>query len=63
MEKNIGKTDGIVRMLLGVAIALAGFYYRAWWIVLAAIPLATAYFGSCPLYKLFGINSCKKARS
>ncbi len=63
MKKNIGKTDGIVRMLLGIAIVLAGFYSSAWWMVLGVIPLATAFFGFCPLYYLFGMSTCKRKTS
>jgi hypothetical protein len=41
-------------------IALAGYYYNSWWGLLAVIPLITAYFSFCPLYKLLGINTFKK---
>jgi hypothetical protein len=60
MKKNIGKADAIVRITLGLAIAAAGFYYKAWWGYLAAIPILTAWFSFCPLYKLLGISTAKK---
>ncbi len=59
MKKNIGKTDAIVRIMLGTVVILAGFYYKAWWAFLGFIPLLTAWFSFCPLYRLLGINTCK----
>jgi hypothetical protein len=59
MKPNVGTKDAMVRMVLGVLIALAGIYYTSWWGLLAFVPLVTAYFNFCPLYKLLGINTCK----
>jgi hypothetical protein len=59
MKSNIGIIDAIVRMVLGIAIGLLGYYYGSWWALLSIVPLSTAYFGFCPLYKLFGISTCK----
>lgn len=59
MKQNVGQKDAMVRMVLGVLIALAGIYYTSWWGLLAFVPLATAWFNFCPLYKLLGINTCK----
>jgi hypothetical protein len=59
MKQNVGRNDAVVRMVLGVLIALAGLYYQSWWGLLAFAPLVTAYFNFCPLYKLLGINTCK----
>lgn len=59
MKLNIGNKDAVIRVVLGTVIALIGFYYGSWWGLLGIIPLATAYFSFCPLYKLFGINTCK----
>ncbi len=59
MKPNVGQKDATVRMVLGVLIALAGFYFKSWWGLLAFVPLVTAYFNFCPLYKLLGINTCK----
>jgi hypothetical protein len=59
MKQNVGRNDAMVRMILGVLIALAGIYYTSWWGLLAFVPLLTAYFNFCPLYKLLGINTCK----
>lgn len=50
MKQNVGRIDRIVRVVAGLAIVAAGFYYRSWWGFLGLIPLATALVGWCPLY-------------
>lgn len=60
---NEGNTDRIIRVILGIAIAAAGLYFQSWLGLLAIIPLATAAIGWCPLYSLFGINTCGIKRS
>lgn len=58
MKKNVGTTDKVIRIILGLGIAAAGVYYQSWWGLLAIIPLATAFVGFCGLYTLVGINTC-----
>jgi hypothetical protein len=60
MTCNVGKTDRIIRMIIGVAIAAAGFYFKSWWGLLAVIPLATAALGFCGLYVPFKISTIGK---
>lgn len=59
MKYNLGKTDRYIRLIIAVVIGTAGIYFQSWWGLLAAIPLLTSYVGFCPLYKLFGISTCK----
>ncbi len=59
MKQNIGKADQTIRILLGALIAIAGFYFKSWWGLVAIIPFVTAFTGLCPLYKILGINSKK----
>ncbi|MBP8791846.1 MAG: DUF2892 domain-containing protein [Lutibacter sp.] len=67
MKKNIGSTDKIVRMVL--AIAIGYFAYSAdidsnvlqyILFAVAAIILVTLFISFCPLYTLFGVNTCDK---
>ena len=65
-EKNIGQTDKIARIIVGV-LALAGFFLNwvaaPWSYVLLLIALAmffTVLTGSCLLYTLLGIRTNKK---
>jgi hypothetical protein len=59
MKCNVGKTDKTIRIVLGIVIAAAGFYFKSWWGIVAIVPLVTAFTGFCPLYSLLGINTCK----
>ena len=58
MTANIGNIDRIIRIVAGLALivwALAGGPAWAW---IGLVPLATGLFKFCPVYRLFGINSC-----
>lgn len=58
-RKNVGNIDRIARILLGVALLGYGFYSGNWWGAIGIIPLLTGIFGTCGLYSLFGISTCK----
>ena len=60
MKKNVGKTDRIIRVVIGVIITAMGIYFKSWWGLLAIIPFATAAMGFCGLYVPFKINTIKK---
>ncbi len=65
MLKNMGYIDRSIRVVIGiVAVILALLFVGgAWGIVLwvvAAIMLVTAVFGSCIIYRPFGISTCAK---
>jgi hypothetical protein len=58
MRANVGRVDKWVRILIGLALiawALAGGPAWAW---IGVVPLATGLFNFCPVYRLFGINTC-----
>ena len=62
-KNNMGTLDRGLRVLLGAAL-LAWFFVDqaggAWHYakLIGVIPLLAGLLGSCPLYSLFGINSC-----
>lgn len=63
---NVGGIDRILRIVVGIAL-IAGYFlypdaaYRwAFWI--GIIPLFTGLFGTCPLYRLFGLSTCPVKR-
>lgn len=64
MTKNVGNIDKVVRAAIGVIALVAAFLIgitSVWGIVLAVvavIALVTAAVGFCPLYRLFGMNTC-----
>ncbi|MFA6505683.1 MAG: DUF2892 domain-containing protein [Treponemataceae bacterium] len=60
MTPNIGNTDRIIRIVLGLAIIGFGIAFKSWLGLIGIIPLATAAVSTCPLYLPFGISTRKK---
>lgn len=60
MKRNVGRTDRIVRVIIGLAIVWAGFYYENGWGVLGVVPLVTAAIGYCPAYTPFKFSTLRK---
>jgi len=60
MPKNVATWDRALRIAVGLAlVALVVFGPRTPWGWLGLIPLATGLAGTCPLYRLLGISSCR----
>jgi hypothetical protein len=69
MTANVGNTDRLVRAVIGVIAvvvalvlgitSIAGLVL----IVVAVIGIGTALAGWCPLYRIFGIDTCSKSGS
>lgn len=57
MKCNIGKTDRMIRIILGLLILALGAAFQALWGILGAIPLLTAILRWCPLYEPLKINT------
>ncbi|MGH1358499.1 MAG: YgaP family membrane protein [Burkholderiaceae bacterium] len=63
MKINEGKFDRSIRIIAGVAlIGLAISGQIGMWGYLGVIPLLTGAVGMCPLYSIFGINTCPVTR-
>lgn len=62
MSKNVGKTDSIIRIVLGLIIVLLGVYFQSWWGLIGIIPIFTAFISWCPLYSIFKMSTCKPAQ-
>ena len=60
MQCNVGKSDRVVRIIAGVAIIAAGFYFQSWWGAIGLVPLTTGVLRWCPPYQLLGIDTNKK---
>ena len=60
MEKNIGKTDKTIRIIISLIIIYIGLVYNWWFLILALALLFTVIMGFCWPYKLLGVNTCKK---
>lgn len=59
MKCNVGTTDKVIRIILGLGIGAAGIYFKSWWGLIGLIPFLTAIVGFCPLYPIFGVSTCK----
>lgn len=60
MKKNMASWDRAARVVIGlvlIALALAGSIGLWGWI--GVVPLLTGLVGSCPLYSVVGIRTCK----
>ncbi len=67
MSTNMNGLDRIIRLVIAVAAVIAAFAVGASSVfgiilfVIAAIMLVTAAVGFCPLYRVFGLSTKKKA--
>ncbi len=59
MKLNEGNADRIVRVILGVVILAVGYSMKSWWGAIGLVPLLTGALGTCPIYSVFGISTCK----
>jgi len=57
---NVGKTERVIRVVVGLGIIAAGFMYQSWWGAIGLVPLLTGATGYCPPYQLLGISTNKK---
>ncbi len=66
-KKNVGTTDRILRLVLGVVLLGAWYLYPdlGWrnWLLIGIIPLVTGLISSCPLYSIFGWSTCPTRKS
>ena len=65
MEKNVGKKDALIRVILAAITTGVGFYFLSSIQVVAYVLfgvsvmlIMTSLVGRCGLYKVFGINTC-----
>lgn len=69
MQKNIGRTDAIIRYLVALLIAVLIYTQVLTGIlaivlgIFAAVMVFTALIGWCGLYTIFGIRTCPKKAS
>lgn len=65
MKKTVGSTDKVIRIILGIILLILAFATsvgpagKVILIILGVVAILTALTGICPLYSLFGINTCK----
>lgn len=59
MKCNVGSIDRLLRIVLGLVIAIFGVVFDSWWGLVGIVPLATGLFKFCPLYLPFKFNTSK----
>ncbi len=66
MTKNVGNTERMIRFLLGLILIGAALfvpmhpYAQIGLAAAGAIALITAAISFCPLWSIFGVNTCKR---
>lgn len=58
MKFNVGSADRIARIIIGLLILVAGFYYGSWFGLIGIVPILTGIFRFCPAYVPFGFSTC-----
>jgi hypothetical protein len=56
---NVGKTEQIIRIGIGIGIILVGLYYRSWWGIIGIIPIITGSIRYCPISAILGVSTCQ----
>ena len=65
-EQNVGLSDRAVRVLSGIF--LIGLIFLApeaplrWFGLVGVMPLATGLFGTCPVYAIMGMSTCRREK-
>jgi Protein of unknown function (DUF2892) len=62
-KSNLGTIDKILRVALGIGLLVWFFVDQSTGLghyakLIGILPLLTAVMGSCPLYSIFGFNTC-----
>ena len=60
MKCNVGKIDRIIRIVIGLGIAIAGVIFESYWGLVGIAVMATGVFGYCLIYLPLKINTNKK---
>ena len=58
MKCNVGRTEQIIRIAIGMSIIIIGLYFRNWWGIIGLIPIITGLIRYCPISDILGISTC-----
>ena len=58
MKANVGGIDRILRLIAGLGLLGAGYYFKTWWGLIGLGPILTGTFRFCPAYLPFGLSTC-----
>lgn len=57
---NVGQTDRIIRIVIGLGIAIGGVIFESYWGLIGILILATGVFRYCLIYPLLKIDTTEK---
>lgn len=60
MKCNVGSIDRLLRIVVGLLIAILGVVFNSWLGLIGIIPIATGLFSFCPAYFPFKFSTTKK---
>ena len=60
MKCNVGTVDRLMRIVVGLIIAVLGVWFDSWWGLVGLVPLATGLFRFCPFYVPLKISTDNK---
>jgi len=58
VKKNVGSMDSIIRVVLGMLIIFAGFWFDSLWGIVGIILIGTGTLSFCPIYRILGTQTC-----
>lgn len=60
MKKNVGATDRLLRLILGLVVIAVGVYYESWFGLVGLVPIMTALLNWCPAYVPLKLSTIKR---
>jgi Protein of unknown function (DUF2892) len=58
MKINIGSADRVIRIIVGLGLLGAGYYFKSWWGLVGLVPILTGIVRFCPAYVPLGLSTC-----
>lgn len=60
MKKNVASYDRGLRLVVGLAILIWGYFSQSYWGFIGLVPLITGAISWCPAYTLFHFSTCPR---
>ncbi|HAH25972.1 MAG TPA: DUF2892 domain-containing protein [Prolixibacteraceae bacterium] len=60
MRPNVGSTDRVIRIVIGLGIAIGGVIFESYWGLIGVVILATGVYRFSLVYKLLNITTNKE---
>lgn len=60
MKTNVGSTDRVFRIVIGLGIAIGGIIFESYWGLIGVAVLATGVYRFSLIYSLLNMNTNKK---